>query len=715
MGKRIRFLPGLRPHRRSRANTPLQARLNPRLTLIAGTLGFAVIVLMMFGLGMTGVFLMARGQQIDSARLTASLVEDGLTRTLDSTKSLLLTVRNTIQHVRQHHPLDRNNQPDWTTIENITGQSLRFSPHIRQLVIADGTGRIILDTHGGSKGQRLNLAALGLDADKRAQLRASALFKGFMVGQETPGRFLPTLDQPPDVSARTIVPAALSAGPDLLVVAAINPASLKAILSHAHRGAVRRVCLADMAGTPLLGVGADEPCDRTALQALLEQAARSGADQTLQSIPSGRALTALSSKYPVAVVSVLSDFDSVAVWLGTNRVIVSWSFVAAIGMIAVGALLLRETLKRMNLENRLALVSVTEAVFAHSAEPMLIVDRDGLIQVANPAFLNATGFGADDVVAARAEAFLSPAQDAQQDPGPLPYWHLTCRDGKPRAVEYQEAPLTRDTVILTMNDITERIALQRALEAAVQRAELASQAKSEFLASMSHELLTPLNAILGFSEIIQEQILGPVSPPRYMEYLADIHDSGSHLRDIISDLLDLAKIEAGTFDLDPEIIDVNAEIRTCCRLVGKRAADHGLTLTIETAVDLPTLFTDRQVFRQLMFNLLSNAIKFTPTDGAILAGARQQRDGSLHVFVRDTGMGISPEDQARIFNAYERALNTQVRKIQGSGLGLSLVKSMIETQGGRVLLDSAPGRGSTFTLVFPAERVHPPKAAASAS
>lgn len=681
-----------------------------RHPLAVGTVVLGAVVMLFFALGGLGVFLLAREQQLQSARLTASLVEDGLTRTLDSAKSLLLTVRPTIQHVREAHPLAASGEPDWKTVEIITGRSLRFSPFIRQLVIADGAGRVIMDTHGGTTGEMLDVDALGLTEDARDTLLASSLFQGFMVGKEIPGRFLPTISETATAapsSPRSLIPTALFASRDILAVAAINPASLRQILGHANQGPVASVCLMDMAGKTLLGSGNTAHCDIPAVRSAIKAAAASGASHTIQPIPGGRAIVALSSRYPVAVVSLIWHKDSVATWFAANRVIVFWGFVAAIGVVAAGALLMRETLHRLRLENRLALVSLTEAVFAHSAEAMLIIDRSRLIQAANPAFLQATGYPTEAVVKAPTEAFLSPARDASRHPEALPYWHLRCRDGMIRAVEYREAPLTRDALILTLNDITERIASQRALEAAVQRAELANQAKSEFLASMSHELRTPLNAILGFSELVQEEVLGPVSPPKYLEYMRDIHQSGAHLSNIINDLLDLAKIEAGSFDLDPENIDVKTEILTCCRLVSLRAENHGLDLASEIDDDLPCLFTDRQVFRQMMFNLLSNAIKFTPSGGAIRVGAHHFKGGPLHVFVRDTGIGISPNDQSRIFHAYERALNTETRKIQGSGLGLSLVKSMIETQGGSVLLKSKVGRGSTFTLVFPAGALRP--------
>ncbi|KAA5607501.1 PAS domain S-box protein [Roseospira marina] len=677
-----------------------------------GTAGLASGVLLLFVLGVFGVALMARGQEVEEARVTSGLVEYGITRTLESAESLLLTVASTVAQDGE----DGAPGPivhDWPDIQGVVTRSIRFVPSIRQVLVVNRDSEILMDTSGRDVGRRLDRGALGIPSPPTDPAGTSALFRGIAIGTLTQGRFLPVVGVSADPSARATVPMSLWASPQFLVVVAMNPGSVKRILHHAVNGPVRQVALTTLDGTPILTVGTSHTPPPDAFRTTVPTVVSSGAELGTVSVTGGQQIVALSSHFPVAVVAHLSNLEHLLNWLRENVVLLFWGAVTAVGVVVAGHLLMRETVQRLRLENRLALVSLTEAVFAHSAEAMLIVDRKRRVLAANPAFQSATGHAPDAVIGTPLAGLVSPAPELDSPDmsetvrRTLPYWHLQAREGAPRAVEYREAPLSPDATIITLNDITERIASERALQAAVQRAELASKAKSEFLASMSHELRTPLNAILGFSEVMREGVFGPVGGPRYEEYLQDIQASGIHLRDVINDLLDLAKIEAGSLDLDPEDIHVADEIRTCCRLVGKRAQDHGLTLTDAVPEDLPTLNTDRQVFRQLMFNLLSNAIKFTPTGGRITVDCAVSSNQGLAVSVADTGLGISAADQKRIFDAYERAVNTETRNIQGSGLGLSLVKAMMEVQGGAVSVQSRPGEGSVFTLWFPPTRLGP--------
>jgi len=247
---------------------------------------------------------------------------------------------------------------------------------------------------------------------------------------------------------------------------------------------------------------------------------------------------------------------------------------------------------------------------------------------------------------------------------------------------------------------------KEAAEEARVRADAANTAKSEFLASMSHELRTPLNAILGFSEIIRDEMFGPVGEVRYRSYAADIHESGRHLRDLVNDLLDLARIEAGRFDLEPETFDSSVEITRCTELFQARAEAAGVTLTVDCADDRPLLTADRRALRQILFNLLSNAIKYTPFGGQVTVSAMAWTD-HLAIAVADTGIGIDKAFQDLVFSAYGRVINVETRHIQGTGLGLSLVKALMDLHGGEVALDSQPGKGATFTLRFPKEAARP--------
>ena len=243
------------------------------------------------------------------------------------------------------------------------------------------------------------------------------------------------------------------------------------------------------------------------------------------------------------------------------------------------------------------------------------------------------------------------------------------------------------------------------LQNAKEVAEAANRSKSSFLASISHELRTPLNSILGFSEILRDESIGPVGLEMVRDYAASINEGGQHLLGVINDLLDLAKIEAGRLELEPEPVEIAREIAACVRLVANRATDNGLTLAQAPMPDVPTLVADRRALRQMLFNLLSNAIKFTPPGGSVDISCRPDVGGGIRIAVADTGMGIDAADQASLFKPFARTQDANRRHIEGTGLGLALVKSLIEEHGGRVELSSAPDEGATFTLVFPPSSV----------
>ncbi|HVO14487.1 MAG TPA: ATP-binding protein [Alphaproteobacteria bacterium] len=232
----------------------------------------------------------------------------------------------------------------------------------------------------------------------------------------------------------------------------------------------------------------------------------------------------------------------------------------------------------------------------------------------------------------------------------------------------------------------------------------ANRAKSEFLAHMSHELRTPLNAINGFSEIIKDELFGPVAP-RYRDYAADIFRSGMHLTALINDVLDLSKIEAGKLEVDEAIVEPAALVESCIRLVRDRAHKASLRLLTELPPDLPLLRADERLVKQMLLNLLTNAVKFTPEGGHVTISAGPGPDGGLAFAVRDTGVGIAAEDIPRALEPYGQVATARERNPDGIGLGLPLVKKMAELHGGTLELESAPALGTTATIVFPRERV----------
>jgi signal transduction histidine kinase len=230
--------------------------------------------------------------------------------------------------------------------------------------------------------------------------------------------------------------------------------------------------------------------------------------------------------------------------------------------------------------------------------------------------------------------------------------------------------------------------------------EAASRHKSEFLANMSHELRTPLNAVIGFSEVLLQRMFGDLNA-KQDEYLKDIHSSGQHLLSLINDILDLSKIEAGRMELAPAPFHLPSALDYAVTLVKERAARHGIALVLDLDPRLGDIVGDERKVKQVLLNLLSNAVKFTPEGGRIALKAGQ-KGGAVEIAVTDTGVGIAPEDQAAIFEEFRQVGHDETRKQEGTGLGLTLARKFVELHGGRIWVESQPGRGSTFTFTLPA-------------
>jgi signal transduction histidine kinase len=231
----------------------------------------------------------------------------------------------------------------------------------------------------------------------------------------------------------------------------------------------------------------------------------------------------------------------------------------------------------------------------------------------------------------------------------------------------------------------------------------ASRVKVEFLAKISHELRTPLNAIIGFSELMMRDERG-IANERHRSYISDIHSSGRHLLDIINDILDFAKAEAGQLVLLESNVDVHQVANGIERLLGPRARDSGISLLTRIPAGLPLVWCDERKLKQMLLNLVNNAVKFTPSGGVVEISARLEPDGFV-IGVRDSGIGIAQADLNRVLEPFVQAETTLSRRQEGTGLGLALVKSMIEIHGGRLRLESTLGNGTSAELVFPAERI----------
>ena len=233
-------------------------------------------------------------------------------------------------------------------------------------------------------------------------------------------------------------------------------------------------------------------------------------------------------------------------------------------------------------------------------------------------------------------------------------------------------------------------------------AETANASKTAFLANMSHELRTPLNAILGFSEIIGQECFGPVGSPRYKEYAGDIHASGVHLLSLINDLLDVAKIEAGKMEIQPQLLDAQRSFDVALKLIGAKAREKRQELSIEVDASAPPLYADERALKQILINLVSNAVKFTPEGGRISVVGGLARDSGFQIAVRDNGPGIPREKLDKIFSPFNQVDNRYDRQAGGTGLGLALVRGLAELHGGRAWLESEQGRGCAAFVVLPA-------------
>lgn len=236
------------------------------------------------------------------------------------------------------------------------------------------------------------------------------------------------------------------------------------------------------------------------------------------------------------------------------------------------------------------------------------------------------------------------------------------------------------------------------LSALNERLEAASAAKSQFLANMSHEFRTPLNAIIGFTEVLQDQIPGPLNGDQ-LEYLGDVHNAGQLLLRLINDVLDLAKVEAGRLELFYESFPIAQTVREAVTALRGAAEKKGLGIQLNLPPDLGLITADQIRLKQILFNLLSNAMKFTDRGGVTVTATIE--DGQLHLTIADTGIGIRPEDMQRIFVEFSQVNNSHARRYEGTGLGLALSKRLVEAHGGRIWLESTFGTGSVFHVLLP--------------
>lgn len=279
----------------------------------------------------------------------------------------------------------------------------------------------------------------------------------------------------------------------------------------------------------------------------------------------------------------------------------------------------------------------------------------------------------------------------------------TGTDATPRFEAEERATRYRHKLEYVLEEIRNK---NIGLEMALSDANAATRAKSEFLANVSHELRTPLNAIIGFTEMMHSERFGSIENERYKDYLKDILDSANHLLEVITDLLEMSRIEAGRLQVRKEKIDLAEIIDSCRRAMEERARSCGVTLSIHVPPSIPKLSVDHRMFKQMLLNLLSNSLKFTPRGGRVSIDVESREDGRVVVRISDTGIGIAKVDFPKVLMPFGQVENPFNTKYPGTGLGLPLVKAMIELHDGELGLESEVGVGTTISLRFPVESVH---------
>jgi len=266
-------------------------------------------------------------------------------------------------------------------------------------------------------------------------------------------------------------------------------------------------------------------------------------------------------------------------------------------------------------------------------------------------------------------------------------------------------------VMIMARDRSEQAESRERLRLAQAQAALADRAKGQFLANISHELRTPLNAIIGFSEILRDELLGSLGSPQYRDYATDIHEGGLHLLRLVNDLLDLARIDAGQLELREAWIDIQALVDRCIRLVGQKAGDQGVTMSVDVAEQGQRVLADEIRLKQVIVNLLSNAIRFSERGDHVTVSAGLDTNGDFTLRITDQGLGMTPEAVRLALQPFSQVEGGHNRRQPGAGLGLPLAKGYVEAHGGSLIVTSTPGLGTTVIVTLPKSRVYQPLAA----
>ncbi|WP_131194267.1 PAS domain-containing sensor histidine kinase [Lichenihabitans psoromatis] len=326
-------------------------------------------------------------------------------------------------------------------------------------------------------------------------------------------------------------------------------------------------------------------------------------------------------------------------------------------------------------------------------ERVHVADRPAFLKL----FSDAGTFGGNVSARLRLRTSLVDGDAARRDT-PVFAW-IEVRARRSDTCEQAASPAD-PSIIAIVRDITAQVQHEQAIQQARAEAERANSWKDGFLANVSHELRTPLNAIIGFSEMLSSEALTPRDPRKQREYAGIITTSGHHLLSVVNSLLDISKIEAGRFDLEPEAFDVAELIRTCSDMIGLKAEQAGVSIAQDTSGFSGAIVADQRACRQIVINLLSNALKFTPRGGQVTITAKPQGTSVL-IVVADTGIGIAARDLARLGNAFFQAKSGYDRPYEGTGLGLSVVRGLVGLHGGTIAVESALGEGTRVSVRLP--------------
>ena len=364
--------------------------------------------------------------------------------------------------------------------------------------------------------------------------------------------------------------------------------------------------------------------------------------------------------------------------------------------------------------------SMFEAIFRGIPDAVAYTDVNRQIIATNPGLQTTFGFSEDELVG-RTTNVLYASEEEFIRQGQLRFHDDSQAQLKPYVVNYRRKDgivfpgETLGTVIHDkhgktlgfigmIRDITQRKTIERELIQAKEEAEYANYAKSQFLANMSHELRTPLNAIIGFADMIKIEAFGPLGHDKYKTYIDDIGASGKHLLDIITDILDVSKIEAGHLGLIDKEVDLHQTIAASLILMETQARDRHITIEVDLASDLPHINADPLRLKQIVINLLSNAIKFNVEGGLVKIEGLINGAGGLVLIVSDTGIGMEQSAMPQALEPFGQISDITTRPHEGSGLGLNLSRSLMELHGGRLELESTPAGGTSVTCIFPPER-----------